>query len=481
MSNFFQGIKSFFSVTGKRWQSLSLFSRNLVINLFWGLSVVFVLWLFSDSPWLMEAEDASMDWLMRMEKNIIPSIRENNIPSVVVLDIDNQTFHHWGEPLFISRQRLINLIDAAVRAKARLVIVTLDVSQEAPVEGSQLHPDDEALKTYLANYIAKCQNEKKDMSACPPIILGRSFSAQSNYIPILQTGFLDEVVAQGVPYVQWASRQFYPVEHNVVRRWKLWQPVCTSDKQPMVVPSIELLAMSFVKENCITWDVQNVLQQLFQPKNCDNDITQLLHEESLELCDLPINTKDRWGINQRIMYRVPWLVNDYPPSLPYLVTDETGSQVLRTLSAQSFTESTPQARLKALANNVVVIGTSYHEGQDVHLTPLGDMPGTLVFVNALHSLLQYEKIDLHSIADMLTMMLLIVIMSIAIRIFPSFKGVIISGVLIIFGLLPLTMIIFHYGMWFNFALPLIVIIVYRLITEFGRPGEKKNQMIPRTV
>jgi len=382
------------------------------------------------------------------------------------LDIDDKTYYDWGEPLFTPRERLKNMIAAAVMAKARLIIVDLEVSHKTPVEGSQLHPDDQALKTYLESYIAECKS-KISSSACPTIILKRTFSTQSNPVPILRTGFLDDVVTQkAAPYVQWASRQFYPAGDQVVRRWKLWQPACTAENQLEVVPSIELLAMSLVKEDCITEDVQKALQ-LFQPKNCDNDTAQSLHE-TFKICDLPINTKDRWGINQRIMYRMSWLDS---------VTDEANMPVLTILSAQSYTtESLPQTKLKTLTDNIVVIGRSYREGYDIHSTPLlGDMPGALIIVNAIHSLLHYEKIELSPIVGLLITALFLVMMSILFGIFPSFWGMIVLGILTIFVLLPFTMVVFHYGMWFNIALPLIVVSIIQVVYKYNQsPAQEQS-------
>jgi len=445
----YQSIKTLFSY-------LLPSRKNFMINMFLGLGVAFLLLYFNSIPWLMETEDASMDWFMQLNQNIIPPIQNNKIPPVVVLDIDDETYYDWGRPLFTPRRRLKNMIVAAVEAKARFIIVNLDVNQRMPVAGPQLHPDDQALKDYLANYIIECKR-KIDNSVCPRIILKRTFSTQSSLVPLLWAGFLDEVVAQGAPYVQWASTLFDSTGNQVVRRWKLWQPACTANNQPEVVPSIELLAMSFVKEDCMTQDVQNALHS-FLPEDCDKDYAPLQKSlpETFNLCGLPINTKDRWGINQRIMYPMSWLDS---------VTDEADMPVLTILSAQPYTESPPQAKLNTLTDSIVILGRSYREGYDIHSTPLGDMPGALIIVNAIHSVLQYEKIELSPIVGLLTIALFLVIMSILFGRFPSSWSMTVSGILIIFVLLPFTIDFFHYGMWLTLALPLIMVGVFRVVAK----------------
>ncbi|HDN26265.1 MAG TPA: CHASE2 domain-containing protein [Thioploca sp.] len=165
----------------KRWQSLPRFFRKLTTNLIIGLSITGLLLTFRHYPWLMDTEDASMDWMMQIRQQIIPPMQEKNVPPFVLLDIDEQTHQAWGEPLFTLRNHLTHLIEAAVKAKARLIVVNIDVSQATPVETSSLHPDDHVLKTYLANYASQCKTHP-DKSACPPIILLRAFRALPNLV-----------------------------------------------------------------------------------------------------------------------------------------------------------------------------------------------------------------------------------------------------------------------------------------------------------
>jgi len=458
-------MKSLFSATGKRWQSLSLFSRNLVINLFLGLSVVFVLWLFSDSPWLMEMEDASMDWLMQINENIIPSIQENNIPPVVILDVDDKTYYNWGEPLFTPRDRLKNMIAAAVNAKARLVIVDLEVSQKTPVEGSQLHPSDQVLKDYLENYIIECKGK---IDNCPTIILRRTFSTKSSPVPILRTSFLDDIVTtQAAPYVQWATAQFYPAGDQVVRRWRLWQPACTPYTQPALVPSIELLAMAEINEGCTATGLQKALQS-FQLKNCHDKYGHPTLPETFEFCGLTVNTKDGWGLSRRIMFRLPWLVEGKPPTLPYVALDKNAVPTLTIFSAQPYTESPPQASSEELTGSIVIIAGSYHEMDDIYSTPLGDMPSAIIVINAIHSLLRHEEVELLPIVGLLIIVLFVAILSTLFEIFPFYLIMIVLSTLTIFVLLPLTMIFFHYGMWLSFALPLFVVSIYQVIAKYNQ-------------
>jgi len=438
---------------------------RLTVNMVIGLSAFGLLMIFNDSALVMDAEDASMDWMMEMHAGIIPP----TTPPFVWLDIDNKTYNDWDEPLFTPRYRLKNLINAAVDAKARLIVVDIDVSQPTPVETSQLHPSDQVLKTYLQDYVTECK-QKKDKSACPPILLVRAFHSQP--APVPRTGFLEEVVKQGAPYVYWASAEFYKAEDQVARRWKLWQPACTTNQQPIVVPSIELLAMAEVKNDCSIEEIQSKLIDVL-PESCgndNNDVSSLdvAQPKTITLCKLDIDT-DFKGVRQRIMYSMSWLVEDEPPDLPHVVSDNKNNAILSIYSAKAYAESPPQASVKKLTGSIVVIGGSYSDGRDIHLTPLEEMPGALIIINAIHSLLEYRTIDPLPIwQKLLITAILVIIISLLLMCFTSFWSMVLLGVLVIFVVLPLSIFLFRYGIWLDFALPLLVIQIHQMSTDFNK-------------
>jgi hypothetical protein len=441
------------------WLSLHPFYRQLPVNLIIGLSVTWLMITFQNWTWLMEAEDASMDWLMQVNQNIVPSIQESNIPPFVVLDIDDKTFQAWGEPLVIPRDKITHLIDAAVKAKARLILVTFDINRAIPFGEGALHPQDEELKNYLANYAADCQT-KQNKSECPTIILFRAFQPYPGLVQTPRTGFLDETVEKAEPYIQWASAQFYST--NVIRRGKLWVRSCTADEQPEIVPSMELLAMSKIR-GCSTEDLQKVVHPL-QLEFCKGSVhsTQKLSPKSMQFCRLTVNTEIR-GTHPQIKYRMAWLIDEQPPALPYLITDELDIPTLVIFAAQSFTESTPKpAYLEALTKSIVLIGESYREAQAIQSTPLGDMPNSLILINSLYSLLEQENTKPSEFLWIVDILIIIVFIGIISRLFCSFWGIWGAGIIMLVILLPLFLLVFNYGTWFTFALPLIVISIFHV-------------------
>ena len=217
-----------------------LYKRTAIIHLgimmILGLGIAPLFTYLEQLPVVMEVEDAvGMDWLMRINRNIIPSTLEKKIPHFVLLDIDSDTHKQWGEPLFTPRNRVQRLIEAAVKAEARLIVVDIDLSRPTPIEGLpldiELHPYDTNLVNYFNKYPDYCKTNPK----CPTIILARSFlyqnteitqpvfSTPTTLLPMLQPrqAFLDleQAVANSKAHIQWASPLFYKSRDNVLRRW----------------------------------------------------------------------------------------------------------------------------------------------------------------------------------------------------------------------------------------------------------------------
>jgi hypothetical protein len=398
----------------------------------------------------MELEDFTMDIVMKLYRGNIPPIEEKNIPSFVLLDIDNQTNQSWGEPLYTPRDKLKNLIDVAVQAKARLIVVDVDVSRPEPY--------DQELKEYLEKHVTEC---KEKQSACSPIILVRALSkfASGSTPAEPRTGFFDDVVTtESAPYLQWGSAQF-SFSAGMVRRWRLWEPACTKE-QPEVIPSIELLVMDMIR-GC-SENIQNALRSL-QPQNCNGN--GVAAPSSVTFCGLTMST-DHQNVQQRIMYRIPGYDTDASESPKYVVHDNNDVPILTVFSAQPYAESPSQESLEIMTGSIVVIGGSYNLGgaNDVHPTPIGDMPGALVVINAIYSVLQEITIKPVSIWLWFAIaVVFIVIITLFSYYFSGRRRILRWGCIFIIlgGLLIYSVILFEDGTWLNIAIPLLIIRIYQ--------------------
>jgi hypothetical protein len=461
-------------------KSASPLAKKTLINLVVGLGVMMVVIGFQDWPWMIEAEDVSMDWMMELNQKIIPA--RGDTPPFVYLDIDNKTFSSWGEPFFTPRNRLKNIIETAISANPKVVLVDLDVSQPTPIvdKSTLLHPEDQELKDYLKNYADNCDKN------CPPIILARAFKVQlddDEGYPEPRTGFLEDVVKNGAPHLQWASAHFFHAEDQVIRRWMLWQPACAGEEK-LISPSFELITMSHVKENCSIAKMQKKLKKLL-PQNCDKYKLPAL--ENFTLCGLDTST-DILSIHQRVDYKMPWLpANDGLRESDTLVS-QVDEDVLTIFSAEHFAKSpttVTEENLAKLKGSIVVIGGSYRDARDVHITPLEEMPGALVIINAINTLLTLEGGTIKPLpifARLLIMAVLVIILSWTLVKIQSAFGMMLSGLFFILMLLIPAIFFYGLGIWLDFTIPLLIIQLYQMMSDFDELHQmRKNSLSNKKV
>lgn len=446
---------------------MSIFKRHLISNIFVGLFITVLLMSFHHTPWLMNIEDSAMDWMMKVRSGKIPVA---DVPSITWINIDDKTHQSWGEPMFTPRDKLKSLIETAAQAQAKLIIVDIDLARASQPQfilkqkNTSLHPSDQVLLDYLNNYGQQCQ--KKNSAICPVIILTRTFRPPQGIVQIIRPSFLDKAVDS--TYVQWASPIFYHTKDQVIRRWWLWQPTCDQAGNSGVIASVELLAATLASNHNINpQQLQKALEKErggFKQGCSLQDLS--INNKSLQLGMLKVHA----GFNtifQRIMYNMSWTKVKNASSLNRL-SDSNGGVVLDVVSADHFIKhannEVSQDRLKG---KIVIIGGSHYDSRDFHRTPIGEMPGSLIIINALHSLLVHDEIDpLPLWVKLLVSGLLIILMSLAFAYFNSFWGMIISGATIILILLPISIALLSYGIWLDYAIPLLVVQLYQMVSEF---------------
>jgi len=473
---FISRILSYIFLRGKikeLWSEIPDLYRKIAYNLVIGLGFIYLVMNFSYSiQKLGEVEESVIDFMMSdvmmpfyWEK--IPSIQEKNIPPFVFLNIDDDTMKKWKWPNIVPRDKLKNLIVTARDNNARLILVDIDVS--APTQGALLGESDTQLKGYLSDYITKCKAKENNNLACPPIIFGRALNNRIPPSDIFLTpkkSFLDELITESTPtestpnLFQWGSIDFFlsSVTHQV-RHWRLWEYTCSKDKAG-VIPSVELLAMGFIKEKCTIKGIQEELSRSLQLANC-NEKEQSL-PKNVTLCNSTIST-NRESIEHRIMYRIPW-------SSPFLVQDDADNMVLTTLPAHQYAKEKLESSLdlSAFDDSIVVIGATHRDAKDNYSTPIGKMPGSLLFVNAIHTLLQYGTIKLVPIWISFIMAgLLIIVTTISFH-----SNTYIMNLVLPFAIIGLLMVVsfflLQYGMWLNVALPLIIIELYNFLRKLPK-------------
>jgi len=86
------------------------------------------------------------------------------------------------------------------------------------------------------------------------------------------------------------------------------------------------------------------------------------------------------------------------------------------------------------------------------------MPGALIIINAIRTLLEYGEIKpLPNWLNVSTYVILLILMSLVLARFGYGLGSIILGVFVFLVLIPCSLLLFDYGIWLDFMLPLSVV------------------------
>ena len=328
---------------------------------------------------------------------------------VALLEIDEEVYNKWHEPYHIPRDKLLQLIRYAVQGKSRLIVVDVDL-----VKAGLSKEDDQTLMAYIGSY--EGDTGIIFIKQVPPD--GRS-----------RASFLDTAIDRSANTV-WASAVFYKDGDSVIRRGPLWSNLITPQKNHYLI-SVQLSAKYFLDGSESLEDAQ-----LRSMKDVSNRLR------------VPV---------QKIVYGIPWHLES-GQAAP-IVPDTNGQTPLFSRrSVLAITESEQPVNSDWLSDHVTVIGASYASERDNHTTVLGEMPGFIIIANAIHSLRSFGEIKSPPLPVLIAIMTAVVVsMSYAFTIFPSALGIVVSGMLFILALIPLSYYMLGLGLWFNFAIPLVAV------------------------
>jgi hypothetical protein len=298
-------------------------------------------------------------------------IRPDRARPLAFIDIDDAAFRAWGGSLITDRNRLLQLIKYAVQSGAAAVMVDVDLTP-GPNQG------DEAMRAWLAGYAA-------DGRSVPPLIFLRSFAGPPDpLVTRTPRPSLADVARAGAP-VLFASVAFLRDDDQVVRRWRLWEPVCRNGI-PAGVPSVELLTLAIMDDPAQGAAKLDAALGKAVDGTCEALKPGMQHRLSFASHEAVELYPDAFG--ERILFTLPWPASALPGATIEL--DKRRVPLLVHLPALSIVDH--DAAPDPVRGRIVVISGSNAESRDSYLTPIGAMPGGMVLLNAINSLLQQGQL-----------------------------------------------------------------------------------------
>jgi hypothetical protein len=193
-----------------------------------------------------------------------------------------------------------------------------------------------------------------------------------------------------MPNVYWASPLYNRDAELRVRHWRLWEPACVKGNL-QAMPSVPLVVAALVQPVPPLGQIGVLKAALrLQDRSCTEEVPALqkpniqLGWRSLDLSDHAFGQRIVYALDARSGLRttVPVTTRGVREEVP----------ILRVISARDVV-SRPDIDSDIFRQRVVVIGAGHQNSGDLHLTPLGVMPGALVNINAIHSLLDYGQLQ----------------------------------------------------------------------------------------
>lgn len=446
--------RSFLSVNPVRshWRALSRSQRLFLSNVGIAVLIAVVIAFFHQHHWLVRLENSAMDTMMEFNQGLprMSDAGSADPMQFTFLDIDDASYRGWGEPYHVPRDKILKLIKFAAEANARLTVLDIDLSREG-VDAD----DDRRLAAYLTQY-------GKGV-AHPPLILVRTFYSgepgDRQWVDI-RPSFLDEF--EFPTSVHWAQPLFKAtLWDGVIRHWHLIKFGCLNGRL-VLVPATQLIAAALLSAGDVSSVNRYADLNVVRMENCNN----------ADSAASAITFRDAGGrseifspeaeLGQRLIYTIPW---------------KSPAPDLITVPAQLITESPHDLSGDLIRNRVVIIGASFADSRDIHRTPIGEMPGALIIANAIKSLTHYGQVrPPPALSHWVEKLFLILVAAWAFSRLTSLIAVFVAGAIIIGALVPISFYFFKFGLWVDFAIPLLAMVIHRAVAEY-----RGVQSLPHTI
>jgi len=472
------------------WIGLKGWQRHWIVNIGIGLTIELVLHATASVPIVTAAQNLTMDAAMQAQ-SAFPSALRPSTP-ITFIDVDAATWRDpsWGggRPYVAPREKLAALIDYAFRHDARIVV--LDVAVDEPPT-----PGDAELVRFLDTLAKPGDLKPEQQLLVIRTIDSAAELAQPTASPSdlqisdeLRPSPLEAALVRDAAHVHETAPYFETSRDGVLRDWRLWRSACQRDTPAgaghwRVIPSVQLAVAAMLRDPAWSapWPPQTNAGACLVDFGALGQVGTLTTQDEIDRrardavaphrqithhAKIEGSADDGVDPSSRIFYRWRWGASASP---------------IPTISATEALSGVGPAGHAWFHEGVVVIGQSFADARDMHATPLGAMPGSLVLANAIGSILDYGVIQPpNQQIRLLITAGLIVAVGLVFALLDSFQATL--ATLAIF--LPLV-VITEYGLltagyWLDFAVPLLGIYLHRLFAalhEYAvlrRPGEHSH-------
>lgn len=434
-------------------------TRHWAFNIALGILIELLLVATHDSGVVTAARNWALDLTMRGHAAVQKTRSGDAIP-LAIIDVDEETWRNaaWGggEPYYAPRRELLGLIDRALARQAAIVVV--DIVVETPET-----PGDREFAAAIAALVPRLR------AAHQQLIFARTISepvyAKNALAPAVHASPLDTLIREFPGQLKVAAPYFRPSRDGITREWELWRVACRVQGPAgagrwSVLPSVQLLIASALKDPSAAtpWDnaaaraacnpmqAQDVAEQ---ERRVNDSTWQWLrsHPSIVGHSQIREARFEDADLANEIFFRYP-----------------NSSSGPRRISALKILDGDSRFASKTFDHGVVIIGQSFRSAADEHATPLGAMSGPLLIANSLDSLLEPGLLQPPPpLARWMLVLISIVFVGWVFARFDSVVGTLVILVTFLPLLLAINYIFLQYGLWLDFAVPLLGLFVHRVV------------------
>jgi CHASE2 domain-containing sensor protein len=340
---------------------------RLLLALTAGSALYIAAYLLSSLPFMRLVAEQAGDARMQLFADF--PAPAGKAPEMLFLDLDQESYAQLDRPAVTPRELLAAMLEKVAEGKPRLIILDFDPTWPgAGKEGTQT----------LADTLARLGR------GTVPILLHRTPMApavQGGAIYFRPSPKLDPVVA-GSNSLMWVSSGAVASADGVVRRAPLWIRGCLGEKH-VRLPNPALAGWMILAGE--------------PPGTFKKRLSEALEEPNGVCIDGKAPAAQRTDTVPLTIAKEHYDVGTEWPTgtITYSMSGELAKgqrrdlNTLMVLSARPFIKASHGISAEVFRDRAVIIGASAHDLRDIHLTPLGQMPGAMVIANQLRSLQEF--------------------------------------------------------------------------------------------
>ncbi|QTA87978.1 CHASE2 domain-containing protein [Desulfonema magnum] len=425
--------------------------KHFLLNLVWGVLAALLLHLISSYTGIgQEMLNDTYDFLVKSDFRVAVVSGEEEEPvsdAIRMIELDAETYEASpGQGFWTPRELLGRTIIKSIALGAKVVVVDFALDKPVPLyyeDGAFVEENQRYLSLLReAVRLAKKQGTAIILPWKERIPNPKGYTRQ--YYELLDQESM--VIKQGSPAV------FFNTSDRKVRHLRFYK---IAEDQNRVLLSLPILAALYQwhgleQGNKILAETEARLKKglgdgISIPSDGSADDIQLYHQDPSKEC-LPARLKFRIAPRE--------VMTGYGNGEDLLIDMMLTPAMLL---GGKFDE-------KIYQDKTVLIGSTYDEIRDIHVTPIGDMPGFFVIANGLNLFLRGNQVHKHSVLKYLIVAMLIVLLAIIFVHMPLALAALLLTIVFWFSDMLISLWIFStWGLFLDFWFLIVAIWIFENI------------------